>query len=470
MDKIINDKENYYLPNRGVNNFNTQVYNEYLHESFKQIFMLLEKCEIEYYVFAGSAIGYLRNKKNIPWADDYDIMIFEEEKEKFEKKFLPLLIKNNFTYGLPHLCRPDLYPKHCGWQITGRHINNQSFFLFDVFLSTIDENGFVRNTGNFGVYHNKNIPIEYIKPRQYLTFDGLNIPFVNNIEKYVELEYGDVINKTFIHLSHGSLGYLTFNEHWTEIYNKFNLLVNEAKEKTHQIIFTNKNYSQNEKLIIKQNMFNDELDILKYINKNNIGVIYFDDIQFLKYCFVIKHYYPSIKINYYLYEILPYSNNFEINFVDNIYASNETILNNLNDNDIIYLSKPNLYLTKVITFGTFDLFHIGHENILNNCMKYGNELIVGISNDNLNLKKGKISINNFEKRKNDVINKIKPKIIFEEESLEEKINYVVKYDANLLIMGDDWKDKFDFVPCMTKYLPRTPNISTTILKQNLKIN
>ena len=47
-------------------------------------------------------------------------------------------------------------------------------------------------------------------------------------------------------------------------------------------------------------------------------------------------------------------------------------------------------------------------------------------------------------------------------------NYVINYDANLLIMGDDWKDKFDFVPCMTKYLPRTPNISATILKQNLK--
>jgi glycerol-3-phosphate cytidylyltransferase len=124
----------------------------------------------------------------------------------------------------------------------------------------------------------------------------------------------------------------------------------------------------------------------------------------------------------------------------------------------------------VITFGTYDLFHIGHKNIFDNCKKYGSKLIVGVSSDELNYKKGKKAINNIDKRVDDCKNYQGVDIVFIEESLEEKINYTKYYEADLLIMGDDWKDKFDFVPILTKYLPRTPNISTTLLKSYIISN
>ena len=157
-----------------------------------------------------------------------------------------------------------------------------------------------------------------------------------------------------------------------------------------------------------------------------------------------------------------------LNYVDNIYCSNEKYINILNKYNYLFNNKkPNIYTIRVISFGTFDLFHIGHTNILKRAKEYGN-LTVGVSTDELNLKKGKKSINNLEKRKLDVQMTNFVDFIFDEESLELKNEYVKKYNCNLLIIGDDWKNKFNFCDCACLYLPRTPDISTTMLKENLK--
>ncbi len=103
------------------------------------------------------------------------------------------------------------------------------------------------------------------------------------------------------------------------------------------------------------------------------------------------------------------------------------------------------------------------EHLIYFTKEFGN-LHVGVSTDFLNQTKGKLAIYDLEKRKEDVQNTGFADIIFDEESLEEKNNYVKKYNCNLLIMGDDWKDKFNFCDCACLYLPRTPNISTTLLK------
>lgn len=121
-------------------------------------------------------------------------------------------------------------------------------------------------------------------------------------------------------------------------------------------------------------------------------------------------------------------------------------------------------MKKVITFGTFDLFHIGHLRILERAKKEGDYLIVGVSSDELNKIKGKESIISLKDRL-EIVKAIKyVDEVFIEESLEKKNEYIKQYKANLLIMGDDWKDKFNFVDCEVKYLERTPNISTTYLK------
>lgn len=125
----------------------------------------------------------------------------------------------------------------------------------------------------------------------------------------------------------------------------------------------------------------------------------------------------------------------------------------------------------VITFGTFDLFHIGHLNMLNRCKEYGHTLIVGVSTDNLNyLKKSRYPVigqnNRIEIIKNiKVVNDV-----FFEESLELKEDYIKKYKADILVIGDDWKGKFDYLNkiCRVVYLPRTEDVSTTDILNDIK--
>jgi glycerol-3-phosphate cytidylyltransferase len=125
----------------------------------------------------------------------------------------------------------------------------------------------------------------------------------------------------------------------------------------------------------------------------------------------------------------------------------------------------------VITFGTFDLFHIGHLKMLNRCKKYGDKLIVGVSSDNLNyLKKNRYPIisqnNRIEIIKNiKVVDKV-----FIEESLELKEEYIKQYKADIFIIGDDWKGRFDHLNklCKVIYLPRTKDVSTTNILKDIK--
>lgn len=134
----------------------------------------------------------------------------------------------------------------------------------------------------------------------------------------------------------------------------------------------------------------------------------------------------------------------------------------------------------VITFGTFDLFHIGHLNILNRCKEYGSKLIVGVSSDNLNyIKKKRKPIYNENNRMKIIKNLKCVDEVFLEENLEDKIEYCKKYNATIFIIGDDWENKL--IPglnitfneqlkdiCKVIYLSRTDNISTTNTIINIK--
>jgi glycerol-3-phosphate cytidylyltransferase len=128
-------------------------------------------------------------------------------------------------------------------------------------------------------------------------------------------------------------------------------------------------------------------------------------------------------------------------------------------------------MKKIITFGTFDVFHIGHINILERAASYGDYLIVGVSSDALNFsKKNRYPIYNQQARMKIISSMKVVNEVFLEESLELKLDYIKKYGADALIMGDDWKGKFDWVKevCEVFYLPRTPSISTTEIIEVVK--
>jgi len=127
-------------------------------------------------------------------------------------------------------------------------------------------------------------------------------------------------------------------------------------------------------------------------------------------------------------------------------------------------------LKTVITYGTFDMFHIGHLNLLKRAKEYGDELIVAISTDEFNSIKGKKTLIPFEDRKQIVESIQYVDFVIPENSWEQKIKDIKTYKIDVFIIGDDWKGKFDFLReyCEVIYLPRTKDISTTNLKENLK--
>ncbi|MBD9514026.1 adenylyltransferase/cytidyltransferase family protein [Pseudomonas sp. PDM22] len=124
----------------------------------------------------------------------------------------------------------------------------------------------------------------------------------------------------------------------------------------------------------------------------------------------------------------------------------------------------------ILTYGTFDLFHIGHLNILRNLKALGDILIVGVSTDEFNLQKGKKTAIPFHERI-EIIKSIKyVDIAIPESTWDQKKSDIFEYSVSTFAIGDDWAGKFDHLKeyCQVIYLPRTEGISTTQLKNKLK--
>lgn len=120
----------------------------------------------------------------------------------------------------------------------------------------------------------------------------------------------------------------------------------------------------------------------------------------------------------------------------------------------------------VITFGTFDILHVGHLRVIDRARALGDRLVVGVSSDALNLrKKGREPVFSQDERLQIIGALRSVDGVFLEESLEAKREYITAHGAQVLVMGDDWAGKFDELGdiCEVVYLPRTPSISTTAI-------
>lgn len=128
-------------------------------------------------------------------------------------------------------------------------------------------------------------------------------------------------------------------------------------------------------------------------------------------------------------------------------------------------------MRKVITYGTFDLLHYGHIQLLCRAKALGDYLIVALSTDEFNLnQKNKVCYFSYEQRKL-LLESIRfVDLVIPEENWDQKISDVKEFKVDTFVMGDDWKGKFDFLKdyCEVVYLPRTPEISTTQIKKDLK--
>ncbi len=127
-------------------------------------------------------------------------------------------------------------------------------------------------------------------------------------------------------------------------------------------------------------------------------------------------------------------------------------------------------MKRVITYGTFDLLHVGHINILRRARALGDYLIVVLSTDEFNAVKNKTAYYSYEDRKT-ILESIRyVDEVLPEYNWEQKIDDVVKIKVDVFVMGDDWKGRFDFLKdyCEVVYLPRTEGISTTKIKSDLQ--
>lgn len=125
----------------------------------------------------------------------------------------------------------------------------------------------------------------------------------------------------------------------------------------------------------------------------------------------------------------------------------------------------------VITYGTFDLLHIGHIHILRRARELGDRLIVALSTDEFNALKHKEAYHSYEDRKL-ILESIKyVDMVIPEENWEQKVTDVKKYNVDVFVMGNDWEGEFDFLKnhCEVVYLPRTSGISTTKIKTDLSL-
>lgn len=133
-------------------------------------------------------------------------------------------------------------------------------------------------------------------------------------------------------------------------------------------------------------------------------------------------------------------------------------------------SMPSPPSRTVLTFGTFDVFHVGHLRVIERAAALGDRLVVGVSADALNLsKKGREPVFSQAERLAIVAALRDVDAVFLEESLELKRQYLLEHGADVLVMGDDWAGRFDEFRdvCEVVYLPRTPAISTTALIEKI---
>tara|TARA_A100001391_G_scaffold93375_3_gene61941 strand:+ start:22375 stop:22782 length:408 start_codon:yes stop_codon:yes gene_type:complete len=123
----------------------------------------------------------------------------------------------------------------------------------------------------------------------------------------------------------------------------------------------------------------------------------------------------------------------------------------------------------ILTYGTFDLFHYGHVRLFSRLAKLGDRLIVGVSTDAFNARKGKAAFFSYQQRIEMVRACRYVDLVIPERHWDQKADDVRKYDVDIFAMGDDWSGHFDHLSalCQVLYLPRTEAVSTTSIKTNL---
>lgn len=233
---LFNLKENgYYTSSAGYTNARYVPLTDMAKHIYAQVFEILKTFNIEYYVFAGTLVGYIRNKKLPLWMDDFDIIIFDKDIPFFTEEISPKLIEcgfnsrtvaQKFLGGGYHVLALQQSGKRTD---TIEYSQDKKISVpwaqIDIFFSKVDDNDTIRNLTGWGLYHRKNVPVEWVKPAQIVEMDGLRFPTFANIEADVMEEYGDVRNELVVK-THGATFLSAAHLEWDVFDSAFSEIVN----------------------------------------------------------------------------------------------------------------------------------------------------------------------------------------------------------------------------------------------------
>lgn len=338
-----------FLPNIGISNNLVNSYNDFINDQAKVLFQLLDSTDLDYYVFAGSSIGLVRTGNNIPWVDDYDIIIFEDNINYFENKVYNLIKKNKFTIR-PYMARGVIggYQIYSNKKNFYKNLQGQiSKFQCDVFFTYVDKNNFIKNYAGWGLYDKKNININLVKPKTYKIFNGIKLPFFKDYQKDVLLEYGDVINNCVININHGRKTIKINNVNFNNIYNDYDLIKKKAmlnsidliENTTYNILDDDINNLNND--LLKSNNYLINFYIISFIKKKKLDSIIIKKNSLMIYVYNIRYYCPDIKI---IVDIPNYDYDylFNLNYINQFHYESDKDLKILNNKNIFWLNKPML--------------------------------------------------------------------------------------------------------------------------------
>lgn len=220
----------------GYSHAKYQQYTPLSRHIYGQIFGILDNCGVEYFIFAGSMVGFIRNGRMPYWMDDIDIMIFPDQVQLFEDIALVCLERAGFNCFRPHSAEAG------GFHILSMQQSNHReatvplsdgkaisipWAQVDVFYSIVDDDGFVRNKGGWGLYHEKNVPFEWVFPGRFVDVDGMALRTFTAIESDILREYGDVNNNIVVY-SHSSEFLRLADVPWSTFDDQFKRVLEES--------------------------------------------------------------------------------------------------------------------------------------------------------------------------------------------------------------------------------------------------
>jgi SAM-dependent methyltransferase len=237
-------KTGIYTSVAGYSHARYSQYTEASRHIHDQILKILESFGIEYYLFAGSMVGYVRNRQMPKWMDDLDVIIFDQQVALFESRVIPYLERCGFMCWLPDgflrggyqlisLVQGDDRAMVEGYDRArtiplAEGVNVPvPWAQVDVFYTTVSEEGFIRNISGWGLYNEKNIPVNWVRPGTFVEIEGRRQRVFSRWEDDIAREYGDVMNNIIVS-THGTTFLTAPDTPWDTVSAEFDRIVAET--------------------------------------------------------------------------------------------------------------------------------------------------------------------------------------------------------------------------------------------------